>query len=108
MNTSTVSNQAVLATLRKAGLTMGRNLTSSLGWVVEAVDNNNKRALTINGRVHTPAEAVRLSFNCRGYNHAAAKRDAQLPTVIEALTGKGLTVTQIGETQNWLVRKVAA
>ena len=106
MNTTTniVTTQAVIATLRKAGLTMGRDLSSSLGWVAKAVDNNNRRAAIINGRVHTPAEAVRLSFNCRGYNHAIAKREAQLGEVIEALTAKGLTVTQIGQTQEWLVR----
>ena len=103
MNENTVSNQAVLATLRKAGVSMGRNLSSSLGWVAQAVDNNNRRAATINGRVHTPAEAVRLSFNCRGYNHAAAKRDAQLPLVIEALTAKGLKVTQVSNTYEWLI-----
>ena len=103
MTTNVVTTQAVLATLRKAGLRMGRDLTSTLGWVAKSVDNNNIPAATINGRVVRPAEAVRLSFNCRGYNHARDQRNAQLPAAIQALTAKGWTVTQVGETLNWLV-----
>jgi len=106
MNTTTniVTTQAVIATLRKAGLTMGRDLSSTLGWVAKSVDKNGIPSAKINGRVVRPAEAVRLSFNCRGYDFAMAKREAQLTTAIAALTAKGLTVTQVGETKVWLVR----
>ena len=103
MNAVTTT-QAVAGTLRKSGLTMGRNHSSNLGWVTEAVDNNNTYALTIAGKVHTPAEAVRLSFNCRGYNFAAKKREAELPLAIAALEAKGLVVEQVGSTLNWLVK----
>jgi len=102
MNT-VITTQAVKGSIKKAGLALGRNHSSQTGWITEAVDNNNTLALTIAGRIHTPAEAVRLTFNCCGYKFATANRDAQLPTVIATLEAKGLTVQQIDNTQVWLV-----
>ncbi len=103
MNENTVKTQQVLGALRTAGFTMGRRLSSSLGWVAQAVSNKNYPALTIEGRVHTPAEAVRISYNFRDYKFARANCELQTPAVIECLTAKGWVVEKTGNYE-WVVR----
>lgn len=107
MSTNRVTTQAVLATIRKAGFVTGKQIGPKLGWAVQAVDNNDKPALTVNYLVYTPAEAVRLTYNTRGYKHAAAKRDAQMAQVIAALTAKGFVVTNTERNLELLVKAAA-
>lgn len=100
--TQSVSASAVSA---KIGKTIGKFFMSkktrkgrSTGWQVEAVDRNGNHALTINYRVHTPAEVAVVSFNSHGYKHQVAKSLEQLPIVIACLTDAGYTVSNVRNT----------
>jgi hypothetical protein len=83
-----------------------RTYTSSTGWTCESVDRNGQRAVTINGHVWTPAEAVRLSYRTNGYNYQSDLEIAQTPIVLDALKSAGFTVTEMGNGY-FLVKKEA-
>jgi hypothetical protein len=63
------------------------------GWQCKSVDRNGRYALTIEGHVHTPAEAVELSYNTNGYRSYNERRDKELPILMEQLANSGFTVT---------------
>jgi hypothetical protein len=97
--TQTVSASAVSA---KIGKTLGKYWMSkktrkgrSTGWYVEAVDRKGVHALTINYRVHTPAEVARVCFNSGGYMHKVDQVNVMLPKVIDALVAAGYTVSNV-------------
>ena len=99
-----INFQQVVSVIKKNGLTIGREYSSKTGWTTRAVDNNNTLALTLAGRVHTPAEAVRVNFNTAGYKHAEAKRAIELPILTAAIEANGWTIEQVGNTSVWIVK----
>jgi len=69
-----------------------RLYTRSIGWVTEAIDNNDQNAATIGGRVYTPATAVRLSFRVNGYSNWTERAELQATIVYDALIAAGYNV----------------
>jgi hypothetical protein len=75
---------------------------SSPGWKLTSVDQTGDKALTVGGRVVTPAEAVLMHYN--GGNWASTRpnpameqrKAADLSKILEHLNSQGFTVTPHG------------
>ena len=104
MSSNVVKIQQVSAAVRKAGLSIGRKLSSHTGWVFESVDNNNNYSLTINGLVYTPAETVRVHYNVSQWaDYCGQDRDEQLPALIAAIEARGWVIEQTDYLE-WIVK----
>ena len=69
--------------------------TRRAGWGPVSVDRNNEKARKVEGKVVTPAEAVRLEYTTNGYSHHYQQRDEETPRLIHHLTSQGFTVTPL-------------
>lgn len=104
-----ITPQHVLSHLKMAGATVAKRFepssgyispsrrlpgqrTRSAGWYTEKVDRTGRPALTIKGRVITPAEAVMLKYDTNGYDVHAKRRDEETPGLVEHLKSQGLSV----------------
>ncbi len=83
-----------------------RMYSHTTGWATESVASNGNPALTINGRVYAPAEAVKLYFRHNGYKSLVEREIEQTPIVLDALKSAGFTVTEI-RNGYFLVKKEA-
>jgi hypothetical protein len=87
----------------QSGIARSRRLpgagSSSPGWETKSVDRFGFPALTVGGNVQTPAEAVKLSYNTKGYNHHQETRDRETPVLMEHLTNAGFTVVPFSDTK---------
>jgi hypothetical protein len=67
------------------------------GWKLTSVDRKGNKALSSGGRVHTPAEAVLMSYRdgstwSSTKAPAMAKHDEELPKILSQLSSHGFTV----------------